>query len=103
MMEQLLRLARKIIPKKLFVALQPAYHRLLAWTAALIYRFPSREIRIVGVTGTKGKTSTAELVASVLTAAGFKTALAGTLHFKIGDQEEPNLFKMTMPDRKSVV
>ncbi len=98
-MDSILRLGRTIIPRKLFVALQPTYHYLLAWGAAVIYGFPSQKLKIVGITGTKGKTSTAELTASILEATGFKVALAGTLHFKIGDHEEPNLFKMTMPGR----
>src|SRR5512146_759793 len=98
-MDSVLRTLKKIIPRRLFFTLQPTYHLVLAWLAAVVYRFPSKELKVVGITGTKGKTSTAELTAAVLTAAGFKTALAGTLHFKIGDKEEPNLFKMTMPGR----
>ncbi len=98
-MESLLRTARKLIPKKLFALLQPSYHLALAFISALVYRFPSRHIKVVGITGTKGKTSTAELASRILEAGGYKTALAGTLRFKIGNQEEPNLFKMTMPGR----
>ena len=98
-MEKILRIARKFIPKKVFLALQPLYHYSLALMAALLYRFPSAKLKIVGITGTKGKTSTAELVSAVLEAAGHKTALAGTLRFKIGKKSEPNLFKMTMPGR----
>lgn len=98
-MEDILRFLRKCIPKKLFRALQPAYHYFLAFLAAFLYRFPSRRLKVVGITGTKGKTSTAELVSSVLEAAGYKTALAGTLRFKIGGVSEPNRYKMTMPGR----
>src|SRR3990167_4908791 len=98
-MERLLYLCRKIIPKKLFRKLQPLYHYSLSFLAALLYRFPSRHIKVVGITGTKGKTSTAELVDAILEADGQKTALAGTLRFKVGDKTEPNLYKMTMPGR----
>ncbi|OHA26199.1 MAG: hypothetical protein A3C06_03690 [Candidatus Taylorbacteria bacterium RIFCSPHIGHO2_02_FULL_46_13] len=98
-MESILRLIKKTIPQSLFQALQPIYHYKLALLGALIYRFPSRHIKVVGITGTKGKTSTAELVNAVLEATGYKTALAGTLRFKIGERSEPNLFKMTMPGR----
>ena len=65
----------------------------------MIYRFPSRSIKIVGVTGTKGKTTTIELINSILETAGYKTALAGTLRFKIGDESRQNKYKMTMPGR----
>lgn len=98
-MDGLLRIVRKLIPQGLYRSLQPLYHRSLSLLAAIIYRFPSRHIKVVGITGTKGKTSTAELTNSILEAAGYKTALAGTLRFKVGEKSEPNLYKMTMPGR----
>ena len=98
-MEKLLNIGRKIIPKKVFRAGQPVYHFLLAFAGAFYYKFPSRKIFIVAVTGTKGKTSVTELINEILNEAGHKTALLNTIHFKIGDKEERNLFKMTMPGR----
>lgn len=98
-MEPILRIIKKIIPRNIFSFFQPAYHYCLAMLAALVYRFPSRKIKVVAITGTKGKTSTAEIVNSILEEAGYKTALAGTLRFKIGDEEERNLYKMTIPGR----
>ena len=98
-MNNILFKIKKMIPTKLFKKLQPFYHYCLALLGAIIYRFPSRKIFIVGITGTKGKTSTAELVSTILETAGYKTALAGTLRFKIGDKTENNKFKMTMPGR----
>jgi UDP-N-acetylmuramoyl-L-alanyl-D-glutamate--2,6-diaminopimelate ligase len=98
-METLLRIGRKIIPQKLFTAGQPVYHYLLALLGAIIYRFPSRRMHIVAITGTKGKTSTAELVNAMLEAAGHTTALLGTLRFKIADQSRPNKYKMSVPGR----
>lgn len=94
-----MRIGRKIIPKKIFKAGQPAYHWLLAFVAALIYRFPSRKIFVLGVTGTKGKTSTIEIINVILAEAGYKTALASSLRFKIDKESEKNEFKMTMPGR----
>ena len=98
-METLLRIIKKIIPRNIFSFFQPAYHYLFALLAVLVYRFPSRKIKIVAITGTKGKTSTAEIVNAILEEAGYKTALAGTLRFKVGDEEERNLYKMTIPGR----
>lgn len=98
-MEKVLRIVKKIIPTSLFKAVQPIYHWCLAFCGAVIYRFPSRKINVVAITGTKGKTSTAEMVNAVLESGGFKTALAGTLRFKIGNESRPNLYKMTMPGR----
>ncbi len=99
MKEEILRKIRKCIPQKLFEAGQPIYHFLLALSATVYYGFPSRKIKVVAVTGTKGKTSTVELVNAILEEAGKKTALAGTLRFKIGDNSKPNLYKMTLPGR----
>ena len=99
MLNKILFQIKKIIPKTLFGKLQPGYHYLLSFLGAFIYRFPSRKIFVVGITGTKGKTSTAELVNAILETAGYKTALAGTLRFKIGKNSENNKFKMTMPGR----
>ncbi len=75
------------------------YHYLLALLGAIMYGFPSRKLHVVAVTGTKGKSSVVELVSALLDEAGYKTAHASTIHFKIGDKKERNLHKMTMPGR----
>jgi len=95
----MLRLLKKIIPKPVFSFFQPAYHYILALCGALIYRFPGKKLIVIGITGTKGKTTSVEITNAVLEAADIKTAIASTLRFKIGDKEERNLFKMTMPGR----
>lgn len=94
-----LKTVKNIIPKNLFKALQPVYHWLLALLAAVIYRFPSRKIFVAGVTGTKGKTSTIEIMNAILQEAGYKTALASSLRFKIDKESAKNEYKMTMPGR----
>ena len=75
------------------------YHYAWAVLAALWYGFPARRLTVIGVTGTKGKSSVAEMLSAILSAAGNKTALAGTIRFAIGDESRPNLFKMTLPGR----
>ncbi|MEI6316402.1 MAG: UDP-N-acetylmuramoyl-L-alanyl-D-glutamate--2,6-diaminopimelate ligase [bacterium] len=73
-------------------------HFLRSHVAALIYQFPAKKMIIVGVTGTKGKTSTANFVWSVLHAGGYKTGLISTAIFRFGSDEEINPYHMTMPD-----
>ncbi|HUX81011.1 MAG TPA: Mur ligase family protein, partial [Candidatus Paceibacterota bacterium] len=75
------------------------YHYLWALGAALWYRFPARKLTVIGVTGTKGKSSVAEMLYTILTEAGYATALAGTIRFSIGKESRPNLYKMTLPGR----
>ena len=83
-MEKILRAVEKIIPKKIYRFGQPFYHVTMAFLSAVYYRFPSRKIRVIAVTGTKGKSSTVELVNAILEQAGYKTALSNTIRFKIG-------------------
>ena len=61
----------------------------LANLAEAYYGFPHRELKIIGVTGTNGKTTTTHLVKHILDAAGKKTALMGTNHIIIGDETYP--------------
>ncbi len=98
-MDKILRTTKKIIPKKIYTLGQPFYHYSFAFLGAMIYRFPSRNIKVIFVTGTKGKSSTVEFINSILEEAGYKTALAGTIRFKIGNTSRKNLYKMTIPGR----
>ncbi len=90
---------KKIIPKQIFIAFQPAYHFLLSFFSALLFWFPSRKLIIIGVTGTAGKTSTVYLIAKMLAKAGYKTGFTSTTIFSDGNKEWLNDKKMTMPGR----
>jgi UDP-N-acetylmuramoyl-L-alanyl-D-glutamate--2,6-diaminopimelate ligase len=90
---------KKILPAPLFGMLSTGYHFLLGWGAALLYGLPARKLFVIGITGTKGKSSTAEMVNAILEEAGYRTALASTIRFKVGRETRPNLFKMTMQGR----
>lgn len=90
--------------KQLLKNLAPAflvswYHLLLAFVAALWYRFPSQRLILIGVTGTNGKSTTCEMISRILSEAGHKTALLSSIHFQIGEKDERNTMKMTMPGR----
>lgn len=58
----------------------------LARAASLVFGRPSTGLVLVGVTGTNGKTTTTYLVESILRAAGLKTAVMGTISYRIGDE-----------------
>ncbi|HOL90528.1 MAG TPA: UDP-N-acetylmuramoyl-L-alanyl-D-glutamate--2,6-diaminopimelate ligase [Candidatus Pacearchaeota archaeon] len=94
-------LIKKIIPPFLL----NFYHFSLAFLGALIYGFPSRNLIVIGITGTSGKTTTAELTIKILEEylkekkSNQKVALASSIKFKIGENEEENKLKMTMPGR----
>ncbi|MES2203151.1 MAG: UDP-N-acetylmuramyl-tripeptide synthetase [Patescibacteria group bacterium] len=92
------KLVRSLVPAPLL----DAYHKSWALGGAAWYRNPSRQLVLIGVTGTKGKSTTTELIATLLRAAGHQVAVASTIHFVIGEHVEPNLFKMTMPGRAYV-
>ena len=57
----------------------------LAVIAIAFYRDPSREMQVVGITGTNGKTTTAYLLASIFEAAGIRCGLLGTVAYRVGD------------------
>ena len=54
----------------------------LAKVAATFYGYPAKKMKIIGVTGTNGKTTTTHMIAAVLEAYGYKTGLIGTLYIK---------------------
>lgn len=58
--------------------------RAMALTAAEVHHHPSRELQLVGITGTNGKTTTAYLVASIPEAAGEPVVMTGTVEYRIG-------------------
>ncbi len=75
------------------------YHRGLSWVAAIKYGHPSKQMVVIGVTGTNGKTTTSYLIAKALEASGEKTGCTTTAIFKVADREWLNTKKMTMLGR----
>ena len=76
------------------------YHFLIAFFGAVICGFPSRKLFVLGVTGTKGKSSVVELIGAILEEAGKKTALISSVHVDIAGEDFKNPTSMTMPGRE---
>lgn len=68
----------------------------LALASAAYFSYPTKEIKVIGVTGTKGKTTTTYLIKSILENAGYKVGLIGTIETIIGDEHIPS--KNTTPE-----
>ncbi len=84
---------KKLLPKNLF----SVYHFVLAVLATTRYGNPSKKMIIIGVTGTKGKTSAINFIWSCLQAGGLKTGIISTANIRIGEEEFLNKYHMTMP------
>lgn len=81
---------KKLKSYQLISYFKDIYHKLMPLLGAIIYGFPSRKIFVIGVTGTKGKTTVTELINAGLEAAGYKTAVNNSVRHKVGDMSEAN-------------
>ena len=88
-------LLKKIIPDFIF----SWYHFGWAFLGAVVYGFPAQKLKIIGVTGTNGKSTVVFLISRILEEAGYSVAALSSIQFKIKDKVWPNNLKMTMPGR----
>lgn len=79
--------------------LKGIYHYILAWLGNIIYRRPSRFITVIGITGTKGKTTTVEILRAIYEAAGKHVASSSSIQVKIDDIVLPKKTSNSMPGR----
>lgn len=80
---------RKLIPKKAFETALPAYHLIRGHAIAAKNFYPGRKLKVIGVTGTNGKTTTVTFIDSILRAANKKTAAYTTVYHRVGDEVVP--------------
>lgn len=88
-------LIKKLIPASLFSTIEPVGHLGEAVLINAINGFPSRGLKVIGVTGTNGKTSTCYLIHRMLHEAGYKVGLMTTVGYGVGDNIQPQIAHMT--------
>ncbi|MAT43893.1 MAG: UDP-N-acetylmuramoyl-L-alanyl-D-glutamate--2,6-diaminopimelate ligase [Anaerolineaceae bacterium] len=76
--------------------------KVLAEISAAFYEFPAKKLIMIGVTGTDGKTTTANMIYQLLRHAGLKVGLISTVNAKIGDLELDTGFHVTTPEAPDV-
>ncbi|MBI2475365.1 UDP-N-acetylmuramoyl-L-alanyl-D-glutamate--2,6-diaminopimelate ligase [Candidatus Uhrbacteria bacterium] len=86
---------RRFVPKPLI----SAYHFVFAHISTFIYRHPSKQLTVIGVTGTNGKSTTVQFIGRILEHLGERVGWTTTVGFKIAEREWVNDKKMTMLGR----
>lgn len=76
-------------PENISVLIVPDMLNALAVIVPYFYDYPARVMRVIGITGTNGKTTTSYLLREIFTCAGFKVGLIGTIQILIGDESFP--------------
>ena len=89
------RIVKKLVPKKIFTSIEPLGHLGEAVVFNAINGFPAHGLKVIGVTGTNGKTTTAFMIHCMLHEAGYKVGLMTTVAYGAGDDIRPQIHHMT--------
>ncbi|MGH7234620.1 MAG: Mur ligase family protein, partial [Candidatus Saccharimonadales bacterium] len=88
-------LVKRLIPTDLFRVIEPYGHLAESVLMQSVNGFPARNLKVIGVTGTNGKTSTCFLIQRMLHEAGYKVGLMTTVGYGVGTDIKPQIQHMT--------
>jgi UDP-N-acetylmuramoyl-L-alanyl-D-glutamate--2,6-diaminopimelate ligase len=88
-------IVKKVVPRNAFKKVEPYGHFGEAIALNVKNQFPGRGLKVIGVTGTNGKTTTCFLIHKMLTEAGYKTGLMTTVAYGVGEDIKPQVEHMT--------
>lgn len=88
-------LIKKFVPRQLFRAIEPYGHLGEAVLLNVLHGFPAHGLKVIGVTGTNGKTSTAFMIHRMLHEAGYRVGLMTTVAYGVGLDIKPQIAHMT--------
>ena len=91
-MKNTIHFLKQLVPQKMKNIL---YHLPLAVFAAAYFGFPGRKLKVIGITGTNGKTTTTQLTMKIIQESGKKVAMASTINFVMDGEEKVNTSKFT--------
>jgi UDP-N-acetylmuramoyl-L-alanyl-D-glutamate--2,6-diaminopimelate ligase len=88
---------KKVIPKTLFGRIEPYGHWVEAIIENIVFGFPSRKLKVIGITGTAGKTTTSTMLTHMMRESGYKVAMMSTISIDYGDGKgsQANSTRMT--------
>lgn len=92
------KIARKLLPKKALRAVESEYRLARASYANARFNWPAKGMRVIMITGTNGKTTTAHFLFSILRQAGYSVGLSSTAEFRVNEKVTVNDTNMTVVD-----
>lgn len=89
------KIVKSFIPTSLFKKIEPFGHLIEAIVYNIAYGFPARKMKVIGITGTNGKTTTTFMVHRMLVNAGLKTGMMSTVAYGVDDDIRMQTYHMT--------
>lgn len=96
MKQKLSRVVRQYVPHSGVKAMEEAYRRGRVQAVSALYGHPARSLRVIGVTGTNGKTTTVNYINEILKEAGYTTAMFSTATIEVAGKAERNELNATV-------